>query len=279
MTRKIIALIAGALALQACATADRLSYVGEAPPMTPMQDPSGLVGPQPLQMPMPPQYAQQQPQAQPNPGYPQQGYPQQGQSQAQHPAYAQPQQVNAAPNSLWRSDSRTFFGDPRAQSVGDILTVQIDITDSAQVRNTTARSRTSDEDLDLSGMLGYDLTDFFNDSIDPSAAVDLGSTSSMQGAGSVNRQESISLTVAVIVTQVLPNGNMVIAGRQEVRVNNEVRELLITGIARPEDIASDNTIQHSQIAEARISYGGRGHLSDMQRPRLGSEIYDILMPF
>ena len=109
--------------------------------------------------------------------------------------------------------------------------------------------------------------------------VGLGRTTATDGAGSVNRTESISLTVAAIVTQVLPNGNMVIAGRQEVRVNNEVRELLISGIARPQDIGSDNTISHTQIAEARISYGGRGHLSDVQRPSYGQEVLDILMPF
>lgn len=163
--------------------------------------------------------------------------------------------------------------------VGDIVTVNIDISDSAQLQNSTNRSRTSAEDADLTEFFGADLTGFFNDAIDPSSLASLGSTSTTQGTGSVNRTESISLTVAALVTSVLPNGNLVIAGRQEVRVNNEVRELLITGIARPQDIASDNTIAHTQIAEARISYGGRGHLSDVQRPRYGQEIYDILMPF
>ncbi|MFY0637910.1 flagellar basal body L-ring protein FlgH [Maricaulis maris] len=250
MIRKFTALVLASLALQACAT-DRLSYVGQTPPMTPIQNPASLAGTGPSQLPMP------------MPRMPQQRYA----------------QNSAANNSLWNANSPTFFGDPRADQVGDIVTVNINISDSAQLNNTTNRSRTSAEDSDLTNFLGADLTGFFNDSIDPTSLTSLGSSSSLAGTGSVNRTESISLTVAALVTQVLPNGNLVIAGRQEVRVNNEVRELLITGIARPQDIGSDNTIAHTQIAEARISYGGRGHLSDVQRPRYGQELYDILMPF
>ncbi|MBO6765312.1 flagellar basal body L-ring protein FlgH [Maricaulis sp.] len=248
MIRKIAILIIGAATLQACAATDRLSYVGQTPPMTPIENPAVLAGAGPQQIPMP-------------------------------PVYATPRQHTSQTNSLWNANSPTFFGDPRAARVGDIVTVNIDISDRAQLQNSTNRTRSSAEDADLTQFFGADLTGFFNDNIDPSSLASLGSSSSSQGAGSVNRTESISLTVAALVTSVLPNGNLVIAGRQEVRVNNEVRELLITGIARPQDIASDNTIAHTQIAEARISYGGRGHLTDVQRPRYGQEIYDLLMPF
>lgn len=247
MIRKFALLVIGAATLQACAATDRLSYVGQTPPMTPIENPATLAGTGPSQIPM--------------------------------PTYTAPQRHTSQSNSLWNANSPTFFGDPRAARVGDILTVNIDISDRAQLQNSTNRSRTSAEDSDLTNLFGADLTGFFNDNIDPSSLTSLGSTSSLQGTGSVNRTETVSLTVAALVTQVLPNGNLVIAGRQEVRVNNEVRELLITGIARPQDIASDNTIAHTQIAEARISYGGRGHLSDVQRPRYGQELYDILMPF
>ncbi|MBL4759129.1 MAG: flagellar basal body L-ring protein FlgH, partial [Rhizobiales bacterium] len=125
---------------------------------------------------------------------------------------------------------------------------------------------------DLTQFFGVDLTGFFNDSITPSSLASLGSTSTLDGTGSVNRTESVTLTVGAVITQVLPNGLLVLNGRQEVRVNNEVRELLVSGLIRPEDITSGNTINHTQIAEARISYGGRGHLSDMQRPRYGQEL-------
>jgi flagellar L-ring protein precursor FlgH len=246
MIRKIAAIIIASLALQACSASTRLAQIGQTPPMTPIQNPAGLAGTGPSQIPMP----------------------------------VVPRRLPATQtNSLWSANSPTFFGDPRAARVGDILTVNIDISDSAQLNNTTSRSRTAAEDADLTQFFGIDLTGFFNDAIDPSALTSLGSTSSTTGTGTVNRGESISLTIAAIVTQVLPNGNLVLAGRQEVRVNNEIRELLISGIARPQDIGSDNTISHTQIAEARISYGGRGHISEVQRPSYGQELYDILMPF
>ncbi len=246
MIRKIAAIIIASLALQACNAATRLSQVGQTPPMTPIQSPAALAGTGPSQIPMPVEHRRL-------------------------PA--------TQTNSLWSANSPTFFGDPRAARIGDILTVNIDISDSAQLNNTTSRSRTAAEDSDLTQFFGLDLTSFFNDAIDPSSLTSLGSSSSTSGTGTVNRGESISLTIAAIVTQVLPNGNLVLAGRQEVRVNNEVRELLISGIARPQDIGSDNTISHTQIAEARISYGGRGHISEVQRPSYGQELYNILMPF
>ncbi|MEC9249021.1 MAG: flagellar basal body L-ring protein FlgH [Pseudomonadota bacterium] len=247
MLKKFVLVALLGLGLQACAT-DRIREVGQTPAMSPIANPNQLVGTGPSQIPMPVQSYQQNPTVRAN-------------------------------NSLWNANSPTFFGDPRAARVGDILTVNINISDSAQLSNTTSRSRTSAEDSDLTQLFGVDLTGFFNDNIDQSSLGSFGSTSSLDGAGSVNRTESVSLTIAALVTQVLPNGNLVLAGRQEVRVNNEVRELLISGIARPEDIGSDNTISHTQIAEARISYGGRGHLSDVQRPSYGQELYNILMPF
>lgn len=193
----------------------------------------------------------------------------------------QPEEVVYQPNSLWRSGSRAFFRDQRAARVGDILTVNINITDSAKVNNTTKRSRSSSESAGVSNLFGYEtyLGKVFPDAVDNDNLAELGSTSASGGAGSVDRREQIDLTIAAVVTDVLPNGNLVIAGRQQVRVNYEVRDLLITGIVRPEDITNTNTIQHSQIAEARISYGGEGQITDMQQPRYGQQLLDIVMPF
>ncbi|GIK99675.1 MAG: flagellar L-ring protein [Alphaproteobacteria bacterium] len=184
-------------------------------------------------------------------------------------------------NSLWRTGSRAFFKDQRASQVGDILTVIIEIEDRARLNNSTNRSRAAGESADLSAFLGFEsqLDNILPDEVDPTNLVDANSDSNTTGAGSVNRREDINLRVAAVVTQVLPNGNLVLSGRQEVRVNYEVRELLVAGIIRPEDITSTNQVDYDKIAEARISYGGRGHITDVQQPRYGQQVFDILFPF
>lgn len=245
MIRKIATIIALSFAVQACSAAGRIAQIGQTPALSPITNPAELAGTGPSQIPMPMEAPDRE----------------------------------RTSNSLWSSNTSSYFGDPRASRVGDLLTVNINISDSAQLQNTTSRSRTSTEDSDLTQFFGLDLTGFFNDSITPSSLASLGSTSTTDGSGTVNRNESISLTVGVMVTQILPNGLLVLNGSQEVRVNNEVRELLLSGVIRPEDITSGNTIDHTKIAMARISYGGRGHISDMQRPRYGQELYDLLMPF
>ncbi len=186
-----------------------------------------------------------------------------------------------APNSLWRAGAKSFFNDQRASKIGDILTVNIEIADSAQLNNTTARSRTGSTETGVQALLG--LEDTIQNalpgtpSLDP--AVGFNSSSASNGTGSVNRQETVNLTVAAVITDRLPNGNLVIGGSQEVRINNELRELLVSGVIRPEDVASDNTIAHTKIAEARISYGGRGDISQVQRDKYGKLIYDQITPF
>ncbi len=187
----------------------------------------------------------------------------------------------AGANSLWRTGARSFFGDQRATNIGDILTVNIEIADSAQVNNSTQRSRSSSEEAGIQALLGFEanLQKALpgTPSLDPAIGFD--SNSASNGSGSVNRQESVSLTVAAVIVDKLPNGNLVIGGSQEVRINNELRELLVSGVIRPEDIAADNTIEHTKIAEARISYGGRGDISAVQRDKYGKLIYDQITPF
>jgi flagellar L-ring protein precursor FlgH len=207
------------------------------------------------------------------------------------PSMREPQQHVALPmpeapgptavNSLWQPGSKSFFHDPRASRIGDILTVDIAISDAAKLNNTTSRSRTNSDDANLTNFMGLEgqLTKILPKGADPASLVKMGSDMSNVGAGSVNRSEAINLTLAAVVTQVTPNGNLVIAGHQQVRVNNELRDLQVTGLVRPEDITSTNTIDLSQIAEARISYGGKGTVSDVQQPRYGSQLYDIIFPF
>lgn len=194
-----------------------------------------------------------------------------------------PSAAAAAPGgtSLYRTGSRAFFRDQRATNVGDILTVEIEINDRADLGNTTTRTRANSENAGLANILGFEtkLAKFLPNAVDPSKLIDGSSASRSTGTGEVQRSEAIDLTVAAIVTGVLPNGNLVIQGRQEVRVNFEKRELLIAGIVRPEDITRLNTIKHTQIAEARIAYGGKGQLTDVQQARYGQQLYDILWPW
>ncbi|WP_196257660.1 flagellar basal body L-ring protein FlgH [Pelagibacterium limicola] len=240
---KIMTGLALVSTLAACNTTDRLANVGKAPALSPIVDPTVTAGYRPVAMPMP---------------------------------VAEPAVYQA--NSLFRSDARGFFKDQRASKIGDILTVHVVIDDRAQIGNTTSSSRTSSNTAGLSGVMGS----IFN-SVAPDVSADaaLGTNSGINhaGNGSVNRSERVTTQVAAVVVQVLPNGNLVIEGRQEVRVNFEVRDLIVAGIVRPEDIGSDNTIPSTKIAEARIGYGGRGQITDVQQPRYGQQVLDAILPF
>ncbi len=185
----------------------------------------------------------------------------------------------AAPNSLWRAGSRSFFNDQRASRIGDILTVLIEIDDSAQVSNTSNRTRTGSTAAGFSNFFGLEDTISSVLGADTESLVAADSTTSHNGTGAINRAEKIELTVAAVIVDRLPNGNLVLAGRQEVRINGEMRELTVSGVIRPEDITSSNTINHTEIAEARISYGGRGQISSVQRPGWGQRIGDALSPW
>ena len=187
----------------------------------------------------------------------------------------------ASANSLWRTGARTFFGDQRARHIGDILTVKIDIDDRAQTQNSTQRSRSNEINAGVSNLFGLEssLGRAFPGGFDPSKMVGMEGDLKSSGNGSVTRAEKVSLTIAAVVTDVLANGNLVIQGRQEVRTNREVRELTVAGIVRPEDISSANAINHTQIAEARISYGGRGDVSRVQAPPVGQALAERFSPF
>lgn len=228
-------------------TLDRLEAVGKPPAMQQIQNPVQQASYQPLTWPTPIE------------------------------PYAPPRGAN----SLWQTGSKSFFKDQRASRVGDILTVMIDINDEADLTNNTDKSRNTQETLAAPRFLGLEekllkvlpgdpqLSDFLN----------ITGSSANSGDGTIAREEEINLKLAAIVTQVLPNGNLVIHGTQEVRVNYEMRQVNIDGVIRPEDISSSNTINSDQIAEARVSYGGKGQLSDVQQPRLGTQVIDILSPF
>ncbi|WP_134680640.1 flagellar basal body L-ring protein FlgH [Paracoccus ravus] len=182
----------------------------------------------------------------------------------------QPAPKRAERASVWNKEKGGFFADYRASDVGDILTILIAIDDEAKLRNASDRSRSSENEFEGSTVFA-----------DPPAEkiLDLSSSSSSNGEGSINRQEKINLKVAAMVIQRLANDNLVVAGRQEVKVNNELRELRVAGIIRPSDIGMDNSIPYDRIAEARITYGGRGQLSRVQQPRYGEDALDVILPY
>ena len=183
--------------------------------------------------------------------------------------------------SLWRRDRGSLLGDRRAMSEGDILTVVIEIDESAAISNSTDRSRSGANNLGVPQLLGIPqrLSVLLPDGASYDNAVSVDSTSSHSGDGSVSRNEQLTLRVAATVVDVLPNGVLAISGNQEVRVNFELRELLVSGYVRPEDISRQNEITYDKIASARVSYGGRGQITDMQQPRIGQQVLDRVLPF
>lgn len=244
--KKLLLLTTALISLSACNAGQRLSEIGSAPALSQIENPNRLVGTETVSFPQPEKVA--------------------------HKREA---------NSLWQAGARQFFKDQRAQKVGDILTVVIQVSDKAEVKNETKRSRTTDEDDDIPALGGLQtkLNKVLPDAVDPSNLIKYGGKTQNEGKGEISREDKINLRVAAVVTQVLPNGNLVIAGKQEMVVNYDLRELRVTGVIRPEDISSQNAINYDQIAEARISYGGRGQIMDVQQARYGAQLFDIIYPF
>jgi flagellar L-ring protein precursor FlgH len=186
------------------------------------------------------------------------------------------------PNSLWGNGKQTFFKDQRASEIGDILTVNISIDDKADLDNTTERTREGAETNGLTNLFGLaesQLDKVLPADADNTSLVDMDSSSSSKGDGSISRSEEIDLKLAAIIIQKLPNGNFVIQGHQQMRVNNELRDLTLQGIIRPQDILNDNSISYEKIAEARISYGGKGNISELQQTRYGQQFFEAVLPF
>jgi flagellar L-ring protein FlgH len=246
LPRTAVKLALAALAaatLAGCNAATRLSQIGETPPLTTIQDPKTMPGYQPVSLPMPTPIVRQR-----------------------------------EPNSLWKAGSRAFFKDQRASQVGDILTVLVSFDDKAQLNNETQTQRTTQEQDGVSALMG--LSNLVNH-LGPATnnLANINGTTNNDGKAMINREDKVTLEVAALVTQVLPNGNLVVQGHQEIRVNYDVRDLQITGVVRQQDISATNTITLDKLAEARISYGGRGQMMNDQQPRYGQQLLDIISPF
>jgi flagellar L-ring protein precursor FlgH len=235
------------MSLAACGNMmTRLSQVGDGPQLSRIENPTQQKGYQPISMPMP-----------------------------------APVPPPRNPNSLWRTGARAFFKDQRASKVGDILTVNLSIADSATFDTTFSRSRSNTDSANATNLLGFEgsLSKILPKSVDPANLLNVGSTGTSKNAGATGRSETLTSNIAATIIQVLPNGNLVISGSQEIRVNYEMRQLTIQGIVRPEDISTDNTVTYDKIADLRVYYGGEGVASDFTQPSYGQEILDILFPF
>jgi flagellar L-ring protein FlgH len=233
-----------ALVSSSCSTIEQLKHLGETPPLSPVKNPISEPGYKPVQMPMP-----------------------------------TPQPASYNPNSLWRNGSRAFFNDQRAHQVGDILTVKVNINDTAEFQDQTQLQRSTTEDSEITNFIGANTITNPAKAVLPGSLLTSNGNTQMNGNGTINRQDQLVTNVAAVVTQVLPNGNLVIEGKQEIRLNQEMRELLIAGVVRPEDIESDNTIELPKIAEARVAYGGKGTLTNIQTAPWGQQVTNVILPF
>ena len=248
-TRNLLRLTAFGLitvALSGCNVLTRLSEVGDGPELTKIINPVARTDYRPVSLPMP-----------------------------------APEVAEDNPNSLWRAGARAFFKDHRAKNIGDIVTVKLDLADSAKFNNKTERERDDKETTGVPFLLGLEaeFAKVLPEAIVPATVASFSDKHETTGDGTIERDETLKLTFAAVVTQILPNGSLVIVGRQEILVNSEVRELMVTGVIRPSDIDSDNTIADENIAEMRVAYGGSGTLSQLQQPRWGTQIWDIIFPF
>ncbi len=241
-------LLAGTLLLTGCNTLERIEGIGKTQEFTPVTNPTEQANYRPISMPMP-----------------------------------QPVATARQPNSLWRVGSRTFFRDIRARTVGDIVTVVVDFRNrSASLGGGLNRQQTDTTGAGLNSagsLFGLDVQQALGGA-DPTTLFGANSSLNSRRNATTNGTDAANqLRLAAVVMQTLPNGNMVIQGRQEFLVNYDMRELLVSGVIRPEDISSANTIEYDKIAEARIAYGGRGQVKDIAQPRYGTQLMDILLPF
>lgn len=246
-TIKLVPLGCVCLALTGCYSISRLETIGSPPPATPIKDPTKLPHYHPVTMPMP-----------------------------------EPKPHIKRTNSLWQDGARGFFKDQRAKNVGDIMTVVVNIqNDQAEFVNESERERDNKEDTKVNTILGYeqDFHQVLPEAVNPPRLIDFTSKPVYKGKAKIKRSEKLALKLTATITQVLPNGNYVIWGRQETRVNFEAREITLTGIVRPVDVTSANTVPYEKIAEARLIYGGRGQSMDAQQAPLASQILGHISPF
>jgi len=254
-TLKLLSLTLIVLSLSACNAADRLSRIGGAPAMDPINHYEPEIYPG-------------------DPGTVEQA------NNYGDSAFSDERHVKTA-NSLWRPGSKAFFRDQRARSVGDILKVIVEISDAAKIENKSETTRNDSAKTGIPNILGFEgkLGKILPAGVTAANLINLNSTDTNNSEGEIERKEKIKTTIAATVVKILPSNNLVIRGSQQLRINRELREILVEGIVRSEDISAQNSVTLDQIAEARVSYGGKGTISDYMQPRYGKQLLDVISPF
>ncbi|MTH78910.1 flagellar basal body L-ring protein FlgH [Paracoccus aestuariivivens] len=188
---------------------------------------------------------------------------------------------NETSASLWTTSQNSLVADRRASTRGDILTVVIEIDDRAEIQNSSGRSRSASDKVSIPALAGLPqrAASVLPEGASMDELVEADSSSTFKGSGNISRRDKMTLRVAATVVEKMPNGVLRIEGSQEVRVNFEVRVLTVSGFVRPSDIGRKNEVAYDRIAGARISYGGRGHINDVQQPRYGQQVADMILPY
>ncbi|PLX67825.1 MAG: flagellar biosynthesis protein FlgH [Denitrovibrio sp.] len=187
--------------------------------------------------------------------------------------------------SLWMATAAkgSLFLDYKGRHVGDIIIVEIVEKASASNSNSTATSKSQAADSTLTSLLGLPLNlgvgNVLGTGNDLSMDNSLGSSSSFSGSGTKSKTDTITGTIAARVTEVLPSGNLVIEGHREIIVDHEKQTITLSGIVRQKDLNSDNTVQSTSIADAKIAYSGQGMLSDSNKPGWLMTLLSWIMPF
>lgn len=246
-TLSILTTILSGCVLSGCSgLATRLSNVGDPPNISQVQNPTLVGGYRPVSMPMP-----------------------------------DPEPSRSNMNSLWQTGSRAFFKDQRANRVGDVITVLVDLQDKSKVDSNNTYNRSAAHKSNLAKFFGFEskFTSIFPKEVDPTSLTDTSSNSQKTGRGLLDRKDTLSLKIGATIIQILPNGNLVIQGRQEILFETELRVVEVKGVIRREDVSSNNTIPYEKISEARIAYGGRGDVSDVGAVPWAQQTLNRVMPW
>ncbi|MDR1051235.1 MAG: flagellar basal body L-ring protein FlgH [Deltaproteobacteria bacterium] len=198
------------------------------------------------------------------------------------PVQTYPDPAVKTEGSLFSEDSRpNFFSDMKAERVGDIITINIVETSRASKTANTSTRRSNDVNASVDSLFGLEAPGKLPTPLgmNLAAGVQGGYSSQFSGTGSTSRNENITAKISARIVQVLPNDNLVVRGSQEILVNNEKQYITIQGVVRPADVATDNSVLSTYLADARIEYTGQGDLTNKQREGWLSRALDKIWPF